>query len=72
MYPRTTEAYKDPEFRGRPLRRGGPAVAAPVVLVGFLDLEELWGRLTSRHLFLCMVYGGWQSEIGERKGERYF
>jgi hypothetical protein len=71
MYPRTTEAYKDPEFRGRPLRRGGSAVAAPVVLVGFLDLEELWERLTSRLLFICMVYGDWQSEIGKRKRERY-
>jgi hypothetical protein len=71
MYPRTTEAYKDPEFRGRPLRRGGPAVAAPVVLVGFLDLEELWVRSNSRLLFPYMVYGSRQSEIGERKGERY-
>jgi hypothetical protein len=45
MYARTTQTNKDPELWGRPLRRGGPAVAAPVILIGFLDLEELRGML---------------------------
>jgi hypothetical protein len=41
MYPRTTQADKDAEFRRRPLRGRRAAVAAAVVLGGFLDLEEL-------------------------------
>jgi hypothetical protein len=47
MYARTTQTNKDPEFGGRPLRRRRPAVAAPVVLIGFLDLEELEGVLVN-------------------------
>lgn len=47
MYTRTAQTNKDPELRGRPLRRRGPAVAAPVVLIGFLDLEELGGMLVN-------------------------
>jgi len=45
VYARTTQTNKDPELGGRPLRRRRPAVAAPVVLIGFLDLEELGGML---------------------------
>jgi hypothetical protein len=41
MYPRTTQADKYAEFRRRPLRGWRAAVAAAVVLGGFLDLEEL-------------------------------
>jgi hypothetical protein len=41
MHPRTTQADKDAEFRRGPLRGRRAAVAAAVVLGGFLDLEEL-------------------------------
>jgi hypothetical protein len=41
MYPRTTQADKDSEFRRRPLRGRRAAVAAAVVLGGFLNLVEL-------------------------------
>jgi hypothetical protein len=41
MYPRTAQADKDAEFRRGPLRGRSAAVAAAVVLGGFLDLEEL-------------------------------
>jgi hypothetical protein len=41
MHPRTTQADKDAEFRRGPLRGRRAAVAAAVVLGGFLNLEEL-------------------------------
>jgi hypothetical protein len=41
MHAGTAQTDKDPELGRRPLRGGRPAVAAAVVGVGFLDLEEL-------------------------------
>lgn len=62
MYARTTQTDKDPELRGRPLRRRRSAIAAPVVLIGFLDLEELGGMLVKLR----------KEENGEKgQGERY-
>lgn len=53
MHARTAQTDKDPELWTRPLRRGRPAVAAPVVRIGFLDLEELGGV----SLRLCRFVG---------------
>jgi hypothetical protein len=55
MYPRTAKTDKDAEFRRGPLRGWRAAVAAAVVLGGFLNLEELAFMLA------------WK-EMGEREG----
>jgi hypothetical protein len=44
---RAAQADEDAELGRGPLWRGGAAVAAAIIPVGFLDLEELWHTVVS-------------------------
>lgn len=60
MYTRAAQADKDAEFRRCPLWRRGAAVAASVVRVGFLDVEELG---TSLRVYLPHGFAGHTAAI---------
>jgi len=71
MHASTSQAYKDAEFRGRPLRGRRAAVAASVVGRGLLDLEELGVYSVSNGIDLGYVIGMGVVDGGEDLRSRF-